>query len=555
MKRTGKLSAEKKAQQEACYAEHHGYDYVIIGTGISALAAGALLANAGNRVCLLEAREIPGGNTHTFEKDQFNFYGQLHSIWGCAPGQRIYEFLKYLKLEEEVTFNSYNPHGYDHVFLPDGKTVHIPYGFEQLQENLNAAYPGQELPLGKFFRIIDKIKAELTLVPQGASWWRYLFNAHKFITVIKYRNKTLQNFFDECKLSKEVQAVLSVASSDFMIPPAELSLIAYVLHFGGYNEGAYYPAKNYSHLIGRIADFITSHTGCHIYYDTEVTKIELSKGKIGRVLTADGKHFKGYNYICGMDSQKATHMIGRHHFPRTHLSSISTDSSFSPFILCLGLNNIHLEDYGFGNHINWHLSQWSMNKTWQDLRNNCFDAPWVALAAPTLHTAQMEGPNERHILEATTGINYDWLKQLHDTNPKAYRGEIRLVSEKLLSVVERYIPPVRKYISLKIVGVPTQSDDFGFRPKINSFKANLSAFSKGLGRPLKISSPWKNFFWCSDRNAYGVYGAIHSGMHLYSHLTNDHFFDARSAPSSQMAIAYATQQALKEDVHHRQGVH
>lgn len=555
MKWTGKLTAEKKSKQEACYAEHHGYDYVIIGTGISALVAGALLANAGERVCLLESREIPGGHAHTFEKDNFKFCGQLHSIWGCAPGQRIYEFLKYLKLEEQVTFNSYNPHGYDHVSLPDGKTVHIPYGFEQLEENLNAAYPGQEFKLSKFFRIINKINLELTQVPQNGSWWRYLFKSLKFINVIKYRNKTVQNLFDECGLNKEVQAILSVTSNDFMVPPEELSLIAYVLNFGGCNEGVYYPTKHYKHLIGSIADFIIRRTGCHIYYNTEVTGIELDKGKINQVLTADGKSFKAYNFICSMDPQKASYLIGQHHFPRTHLSSLSCGCSSASFILYLGLNNIHLEDYGFGNHIIWHLSQWCMNKTWQDLRNNCFDSPWMAMSTPTLHMPHAESaPEGCHILEITTGVNYDWLKQLHDTNPKAYRGEIRLVSEKLLNTVERYIPPLRKHIVLKVAGTPTQREDFNFKPNRNSFKADFSAIGRGLGFS-RTSTPWKNFFWCNDGNGCGgVYGAIQTGMHLYSHLTNDHFFDILNAPSPRAAIAYATQRALKADVEHLQGI-
>lgn len=549
MRSTGKLSAEKKAQQEACYAEHHGYDYVIIGTGISALAVGALLANAGERVCLLEARAMPGGHAHTFEKENFNFCGQLHSIWGCAPGQRIYEFLKYLKLEEEITFGSYNPDGYDHVSLPDGKRIHIPYGFENLEENLNLAYPGQEQQLRKFFKIINKINRELALVPKGEPWWSYLFQSLKFINVIKYRNRTVQSLFDECGLSKEVQAVLSVTSNDFMLPPAELSLIAYILHFGGCNEGAYYPTKHYKHFIESLADFITCHTGCHIYYDTEVTKIELDKGKVNQVMTSGGKTFKAYHFICSIDPQKASHLIGQHHFPRAHLSSLSCDTSSASFIMYLGLNNIPLEEYDFGNHILWHLPQWDMNKIWEDLRNNCFDAPWVAFSTPTLQTdSSQSAPEGCHILEITTGINYDWLKQLHDTNAKAYRGEIKLVSEKLLDVAESYIPSLREHIVQKVIGTPTQSADFNFKPNRNAFKADFSAIARGLG-PSKPSTAWKNFFWCNDRNGCGgVYGAIQTGMDLYGYLTNDHFFDRLSTPSSQAAIAYATQQALKTDV-------
>jgi monoamine oxidase len=41
------------------------FDVVIIGAGIAGLAAGRLLASAGRRVAILEARDRVGGRIHT----------------------------------------------------------------------------------------------------------------------------------------------------------------------------------------------------------------------------------------------------------------------------------------------------------------------------------------------------------------------------------------------------------------------------------------------------------------------------------------------------------
>jgi phytoene dehydrogenase-like protein len=41
-------------------------DYLIVGSGLSALAFGALMAKAGKRVTVLEAHYLPGGYGHTF---------------------------------------------------------------------------------------------------------------------------------------------------------------------------------------------------------------------------------------------------------------------------------------------------------------------------------------------------------------------------------------------------------------------------------------------------------------------------------------------------------
>jgi phytoene dehydrogenase-like protein len=86
---TSALIKEQHAAQDARYAQGHSYDYVIIGTGSSALTVGSLLAHKGYKVCLLEAHDIPGGYAQTFHTGEYHFCGQVHYIWGCAPGGNV----------------------------------------------------------------------------------------------------------------------------------------------------------------------------------------------------------------------------------------------------------------------------------------------------------------------------------------------------------------------------------------------------------------------------------------------------------------------------------
>ncbi|MGP1782728.1 NAD(P)-binding protein, partial [Shewanella frigidimarina] len=41
-------------------------DYLIVGSGLSALVFGALSAKSGSKVLMLEAHQYPGGFGHTF---------------------------------------------------------------------------------------------------------------------------------------------------------------------------------------------------------------------------------------------------------------------------------------------------------------------------------------------------------------------------------------------------------------------------------------------------------------------------------------------------------
>ena len=54
-------------------------DYLIVGSGLSALVFGALMANSGKTVQILEAHEHPGGFGHTFTMaKKYTFNAQFH---------------------------------------------------------------------------------------------------------------------------------------------------------------------------------------------------------------------------------------------------------------------------------------------------------------------------------------------------------------------------------------------------------------------------------------------------------------------------------------------
>lgn len=539
---TGKLTPDQIKQQDARYEEKHSYDYLILGTGMSALTIGSLLANAGFRVCMLEAHDIPGGYAHSFEMNDYHFCAEIHYIWGCAPGQRIYEFVKHLGLEEEITFNSMDPEGFDQVVLPDGKRVKIPNGFDKLIDNIAQHFPDQRQPLQKFVNILNKISDEMGKFPnEGISKWQYITQGYKFLTLLKYKNKTLQNVFDECRLSVEAQAVLSATSGDFMSPPEELSIFAFVGLFYGYNEGAYYPTKHFKHFINRIAQFITDHSGCHIFYETMVTNITADKSGVTNVTSSDGKLFSAPKIICNIDPQTASKLIGRENFPKKFLEQLSYEYSPSSVMIYMGLKGIDLRDYGFGNHNTWHLEQWSMNNTWKELRNQNTEKPWIAISTPTLH-AEYPGvaPDGCHIMELITAGHYATFKELSDKDPKEYRKEKRKQANHLLDIIEeKYIPTIRKHIAVKVVGTPTTNEDFCLAPRGNSYGSHLTPHNMGLNR-LKSTTPWDNFFWCNASSGYGgVYGTVLTGMDLYMKLTGDYFFNPLGFPTTEEAINYA----------------
>lgn len=531
---TGALKPEAKAAQDRLYQSNPRYDTVIIGTGMAALTLGALLAKSGQRVCMLEAHDIPGGYVHTFRYGEFAFCAQIHYIWGCGKGDRVWRFLEKLGLEDDIRFDALDTDGYDHVILPDRKRVAIPNGYDRLARNIDAAYPGQGVRVKAFTDILDRLTEEVGRLPESIRWWQYPAMGWRFLTLIRYQHKTLQQVFDECGLSREAQAVLIANAGNFMCPPKDLSILAYNGLFSGYNRGAYYPRKHFKHLVGRLVDFITSHDGCHVYYEQEVTSFEASGDRMESVQTRDGKVFKAPNIICNGDPQRMSQVIGLEKFPHEFHKPLKYEYSQTALTVYLGLKGIDLREHGFGRHNTWHLEQWDMNETWAQEMRQDWSRPWVFMATPSLHTDEPgTTPPGGQILELATTANYDYFRELRDRDIRAYRRQKKEVEDRMIDIVEQHhVPNLRRHIALHVAGSPTTNEDFCWAPRGHAYGQHLTPGNMGLGR-LKATTPWKNFHWCNAASGYpGVNGTIGTGMELYMRLTGDRFWNPRDTPDT-----------------------
>ena len=531
-------------------ADNNRFDYLFIGTGNSALTAAALLTNAGKRVLMLEAHDIPGGYAQSFPWGDYFFCGQVHYIWGCGPGGKINAFLKKIGLDKEITFNLYNPDAYDIMAMPDGKRVGIPYGWERLAKSIDEAYPGQGDLVRKFTGIIDKIRKEVAHFPdRKIKWWEYVVRVPQFLNLIKYRNKTLQDVFDECGLSIEAQTVLIANAGNFMAPPETLSIFAYGALMAGYNGGAYYPTKHYKFYIDRLAEFIEEHRGSRILYKTEVTAIETSGDKVTLVRTKDGRSFSARTIICNMDPKRAADMIGLDKFGNSFKKKLDYTYSPSGVMVYLGLKNIDLKKYGFGKHNIWHCEDFDMNKIWENQKNGNFEKPWVFISTPTLHSNEPGTcPSGNEIMEVETYAEYGELAKLKEESYAKYEKRKLEIAERILDVVEKYyVPDLRKHIDVKVVGSPLTNEYWAWAPEGNAYGMDLTPKQMGLAR-ITMETPFSNFFFCNASAGYaGINCTTGNGLVLFEKLTGEKVYDSSLAPSDDEMAEAAYKEAKKSD--------
>ena len=84
------------------------YDVIIIGSGISGLTSGILLAKEGKKVLILEKHFKAGGWTHTFKRDNYEWDVGIHYIGEVhnprSPVRKLFDLVSDGKLEWHKIF-------------------------------------------------------------------------------------------------------------------------------------------------------------------------------------------------------------------------------------------------------------------------------------------------------------------------------------------------------------------------------------------------------------------------------------------------------------------
>lgn len=503
-------------------------DFLIVGSGLSALVFGALMANAGKTVRVLEAHEHPGGFGHTFTMaKKYTFNAQLHYVWDCGEGYTVNRVLKKLNLDKEVTFERYDPNGFDHMRMP-GYALDIPSDPQKLIRRLSNLFPEDAEQIRKFVLKVERTSEGLKKLSPPIDPGELLSHFGEVFGTALYLNSTLQDVFDQFKLPQAAQTLLALQWPDFLLPPNQLSFYAWVILFTGYQKGAFYPTQHFEHVIQSLVKIIETNGG-EVLLNLEVTKFIFANKTVSGVqamdlVTHQTHEFTGNTVICNIDPKKAAKMIGLEKFSKTVRKKLDYDYSPSNFMAYCAVKDIDLRDYGFGKWNTFYSGHQDLNEAFEQMyEKNDFSNPSFAITTPTLLTTQhRDCPEDCQIIEFLTVANYDYFKHLKDTDRKAYRQKKEEILDSILDVVEKhYIPNLREHLVFKITGSPTTNERFCWCPSGNSYGSSLTPRNMTLGR-LNHKTSFQNFYFCNASSGYpGFAPTFWTGAILYQRLSGD----------------------------------
>ena len=261
-----------------------GYDYILIGGGISGLHLGALLSQHG-KVLILEKSSIIGGRARVIEKEGFKLDYGIHLI-RFGPESALGTSL--LEIDKSISF--IKP-GQSWAFLKSGNKELFPAG------GLMDIIRSKMVPFGKTIRLLLKIKK------MDQNKLRPLYEI------------PLSKWYEQEQIPKQIQTYLTMTSSAVQVNPFPdrsstgelLRNIQRVLEMGS----AYYPKGGWEPIFNRFMATIKENNGT-IKLNSEVNEILIENGICKGVKVGDDI-FNGSQVISTIPVQQLFSILDKKH--------------------------------------------------------------------------------------------------------------------------------------------------------------------------------------------------------------------------------------------------
>jgi len=176
------------------------WDAIVIGSGPGGLTTAACLGSAGNKVLVLEAHDLAGGNTQVFRRhhgpDWYEFDVGVHYIGECGPGGLFTTVFNSLGVGARMKFRQLDPDGFDTLMFPD-RTVRVPAGWDAYRDRLVEQFPNDRAGIERALDVLRTVAEEGRALP-----------GQDRPTYDLWASRPLSELFNECELSQEAIAVL-----------------------------------------------------------------------------------------------------------------------------------------------------------------------------------------------------------------------------------------------------------------------------------------------------------------------------------------------------------
>jgi phytoene dehydrogenase-like protein len=439
----------------------------IIGSGLSGLCAGALLARAGHAVTVYEQYEAMGGVTATVERDGFRWdLGQMlvPDLGEGEPGRRILEELGVSDRVQTVRSHRGNVFPDFEIFRPERFE-----GRHWRRERLRALFPEDARGLDAWYRLYERV-LDIAALAQRAGPGPAMRRSWKMLPILRMRRWSAQRLLDHLFSNDRLQSVFAGILADYVTRPSDFPglLLPIInaeqlyderipLHDGRLERRSSWSfvVNGCGELVQALAAALEKHGG-RIQTGTAVERLRIEDGRVrGLALAGGGEQPVDAVVASGGARELYLDLVGREHLPEDFLRSFVDDLAVmaSVFMVHLGVDydpSVHQH----GDALCYYYLTYDIAGSVERCERNVYHEgrDGFLVYVPSLHSPEMAPPGHHAVTVYTIAPN--------DPVQGTWAEKKEEWADGLLALAERWVPGLREHTRTRVIVSP---EDFRAR--------------------------------------------------------------------------------------------
>jgi len=495
-------------------------DILIIGSGMSALCAGAMLSAAGKKVLLLEQHFQPGGFTHTFTRKNFEWDVGLHYV-GKASKTSPWHHQVIGLTDGAIRFEPF--HGLlDELYFPDFHLL-VPNDYEGYEANLAAAFPKEADGIHRYMETVRYMRRRLqlyfgmNLLPRPLTRFARqtaIRRPHQLAT------RTTEQVMSRYLRDDHLKAVMDAQWGNIGSPRQHCSFLVHAAMMGNYlEEGAEYPIGG-SGVFAREFGRVICRNGGAIRVKAKVQRLIIRNNRVEGVVLDSGEEVRAGVVISSIGvGNTYSGLLRDEPSCAAAIAELQKHQPAYEYLnLFIGFHKSPAE-FGLGNGNTWIHPFWntaSDDPTWDVSDLAAHPVPKVlffsssSLRDPDLKNRPHGGWNGQIVTAVKTDSFARWRGSKWNHREDAYYRLKDAISDRLMSLLDSRYPGIRDNVAFSELGTTLTYEHF--TSSLHGIPYGLAPIPSRYGSLLmRPTTPVKNLYLCGqDLIMPGVPAAVGS---------------------------------------------
>ncbi len=471
------------------------YDVLVIGGGLSGLAAASLLAKRGLSVVVVDKGYQPGGSCGAFKRGGATFDQGSSMMFGFGEkGFNAHRFV-FNALEEPIDVIRHNLLYAVHF---NGHTINFHADIEEFIEELSQVFPTQRANIQRFYHDMEVIYTHVMVenpnygtpdeVDKQESLKALLRHPLSYAKFLGYLNKSAKSLLQKYFTDPDIFNFFDKLTSTYCYATVEESpaILAAVMFVDNHVGGSYYPAGSTLFVPGKLEKVIEEHGGIMIM-GREVVSILFADGKPNGVELDDGRKLHAHEIVySGTVWNLYGKLLPKEETTETGRNWASSQEPTYPSVVLYTT-------------VKKEIVPENMQPIEMVVGNpKELDESEVTLYMPSIDD-QSICPEDEHILIAIGPTFRDWKHADENTYLKMKELELK----RLTRVIEKRLPGFKNAITFSEVATPRTIERYTMK-KQGAVAGPKMMLGQHMFKRLHISTQWDSLFCCGESTVMGT---------------------------------------------------